>query len=101
MKLAINGVVKINITVLMNRAGYHHHLDRRSRQSSYVRRLGNLLYPRFHLYINQETKQIILKLHLDEKKPSYQGSNRHSGQYDSDLVKEELKRVAIIISQQV
>jgi len=54
-------------------------------------------YPRFHIYTKEEGNQIIINLHLDQKKPSYEGSHAHSGDYDSETVKEEAGRIRSIL----
>ncbi len=59
----------------------------------FARRLGEGFYPRWHLIAKQGNGQVILNLHLDQKKPSYQGSHAHSGEYDSEIVSEELGRI--------
>lgn len=94
MKYILTKKINQNIKVLMNRLGYHLHLDPQAQQSSYIRRLGSLYYPRFHLYLSEQHGGYVLNLHLDEKKPSYAGTHRHAGQYDGDLVEEEMKRLA-------
>jgi len=83
---------------LIRRCGYGR--DRREDQVSYSRRLGNGNYPRFHMYINSQDP-LILSLHLDQKKASYQGHTAHSGDYDSDLVKKEAERIYNVIVGQV
>ena len=50
-------------------------------------------YPRFHLYISTTPEFLTFSIHLDQKRPSYEGATAHSGDYDSEVVKEE---VAII-----
>lgn len=50
-------------------------------------------YPRFHIYAKEEGENIIVNLHLDQKKPSYEGSSAHSGEYDGDLVEREAERI--------
>ncbi|MBU0964148.1 hypothetical protein KKC06_03865 [Patescibacteria group bacterium] len=93
MKFIWSGILKTNLKVLLNRLGYHQFYDRRSRSLSYIRRLGGQQYPRFHLYMDEAGSNYIFKLHLDEKRPSYGVGPRHSGQYDSPLVKTELERI--------
>ncbi len=57
---------------------------------SYARSLDpGRFYPRFHVYIEPNSDGTGLSIHLDAKKPSYEGSSAHSGEYDSPLVKEE------------
>jgi len=78
----------------MRAAGYH--FDRHAQQDnkmSFVRSLGRGDFPRFHAYVIQETDVIHISLHLDQKRPSYQGSHAHSGEYDSDLVEQEVLRL--------
>lgn len=82
-----------SMKVAMNRLGYHEHTDRSSRTASYVRRLRNLPYPRFHVYIESQGDGIVISVHLDEKQPSYGTTPRHSGQYDSDIVQQEAARI--------
>ena len=59
----------------------------------FIRRLGSSFYPHWHLIIKQSDQQLILNLHLDQKRPSYQGSHAHSGEYDSEMVKVEMERI--------
>lgn len=54
-------------------------------------------YPRFHLYLTEQGNSLSLNLHLDQKKPSYQGQTRHSGEYDGELVKAERQRIEKIL----
>jgi hypothetical protein len=82
---------------LIRRCGYGR--DRREDQVSYSRRLGNGNYPRFHMYINSHDP-LILSLHIDQKQVSYQGQTAHSGDYDSDLVKQEADRIYNVILEQ-
>jgi hypothetical protein len=50
-------------------------------------------YPRFHIYLTAEPQVLTFNLHLDQKRPSYEGSAAHGGDYDSDTVKEEALRI--------
>ncbi len=65
---------------------------------SHVRSLeAGRFYPRFHIYIqNLPTQEIEINLHLDMKKPSYQGAAAHSGEYEGKLVEQESQRIKII-----
>ncbi|MCH7492991.1 hypothetical protein IID19_05420 [Patescibacteria group bacterium] len=93
MKILVSGNLNINEKVLLNRLGYHLHRDRHSNQISYIKRLGGQQYPRWHIYVNNNGSEIIFNLHLDEKKPSYEGSPRHSGQYSGEVVANEANRI--------
>ena len=54
-------------------------------------------YPRFHLFIEKHQDKLIFKLHLDQKKPSYQGSPAHSGEYEGRVVENEAERIKNIL----
>ncbi len=92
MKINFNQRFNKNSDFFIRRCGYGQIHDRRTGQFSYVRRLRGSLYPRFHLYIGSEDP-LILNLHLDQKQVSYEGQHAHSGEYDSDLVKQEGQRI--------
>ena len=79
---------------LLHKAGYSIFRDPNTRQTSYTRRLGTGFYPRFHIYVNREQNNgTELNLHLDQKRASYNNQTAHSGEYDSDLVKQEGERI--------
>ena len=64
-----------------------------------VRSLMGQDYPRFHCYIKQEGGALTLNLHLDQKRPSYAGSSRHSGEYESEVVEAEAERIREIFTK--
>lgn len=97
MKFIWRGVLKQNLKVVMNRLGYHQHIDSRQNQISFIRRLGSGLYPRLHAYIDESEGEILFKIHLDEKKPSYQGVARHSGQYNGEILEQEKERIVNLL----
>lgn len=79
---------------LLRRAGYAPFRDPKTNETSYTRRLGSNFYPRFHAYINSESNgPLEINLHLDQKHASYQGQRAHSGEYDSDLLRQEAERL--------
>jgi len=84
---------------LMRKLGYAEHVDRRSREFSYVRRLEREFYPRFHAYIQEAAGELVINLHLDMKQPSYAGSHAHSGEYDGPRLDEERVRILNIIGK--
>lgn len=79
----------------LRRAGYTFITDRNSGQESFVRRLSGDFYPRFHLYVQEisGTDELFFNLHLDQKKASYEGQSRHSGEYEGELVEGEVARL--------
>ena len=62
---------------------------------SFARHLSNQDYPRFHTYVHQENDNLIINLHLDQKKPSYGTKYAHGGEYDGDLVLNESERIKL------
>lgn len=78
-------------------SGYAHIYDRKTRKDSYAIRLGRDHYPRLHMYVLEDPDNIIFNLHLDQKKPSYQGQTAHSAEYDAPQVKQEINRLKDII----
>lgn len=97
MQIKIN---TIDPEKLIRRCGYGKLQDRRTGQVSYVRRLTGLMYPRFHVYINRQADQYILNLHLDQKRPIYEGVTAHSGEYDGAVVEREGERIKTICESQ-
>lgn len=65
-----------------------------------VRPLAGRNYPRFHIYVRKDTEGIFhFNLHLDQKQPSYQGSSAHSGEYEGDLIEQEIERIRRILGE--
>ena len=98
MKIFFNKTFKDNLRNVLRRCGYIEIYDRQSRQISYVRRLGNYFYPRFHLYPEQTGDKLIMNLHLDQKKISYKGQKAHSGEYGDEIVQREAERIKNLIT---
>lgn len=92
MKVIFNQKFNQHPDFLVRRCGYGQIRDNKSNQISYVKRLRADFYPRFHLYIYSENP-LVLNLHLDQKKASYEGYTAHSGDYDSEIVKQEAQRI--------
>lgn len=81
-----------NVPQLMRKLGYRP-LDRTpAGELNCVRLLGGD-YPRFHIYLRESLNVITMNIHLDQKKPSYEGAHAHAGDYDSETVREEIDRI--------
>ncbi len=78
---------------LLRKAGYGELRDRRATERSWFKRFGPEFYPRFHAYVEETATGFTVKLHLDQKKPSYEGSNMHSGEYEGVAVEREAQRL--------
>ncbi|UMX47447.1 MAG: hypothetical protein L7H18_03270 [Candidatus Nealsonbacteria bacterium DGGOD1a] len=92
MKIIVNGPFKNNINNIMRDLGYHFQgEDPTAKELGFTRpRIG---YPRLHLFIKPDKESVALSLHLDQKKPVYQGSVAHSGEYDGPVVEREMARI--------
>ncbi|MCH7828342.1 hypothetical protein IH982_00520 [Patescibacteria group bacterium] len=71
--------------------------DSRTGELRFFRSLTGRRYPRFHLYATTTDDEAIIKLHLDQKQPSYQGSSAHSGEYEGPLLKQEAQRILNLV----
>ncbi len=78
-------------SLFLREAGYTP--KRGESEASFVRRLGREDYPRFHIYIKEEGRELFFYLHLDQKRTSYKGHSAHSGEYDGPVVEEEAERL--------
>lgn len=81
---------------LMRTIGYMPAFFQNQGEVSIVRQLGRNDYPRFHCYIkaNPSDKTALnFNIHLDQKKPSYEGSAGHSGDYDGPVIENEAERI--------
>ena len=66
-----------NIMSFMRSCGYAF-IDRSPDDEwNFARRTAGGDYPRFHCYLKKEQGVLIINLHLDQKRPSYQGSRGH------------------------
>ena len=98
MKIYLPFAFSQNLRIFLQRAGYSEFVDPNTGNSSHTLRLSRDYYPRFHLYVAQDQdNRTFLNLHLDQKKPSYEGSSAHSGDYDGSAVEREIGRIKGLI----
>lgn len=97
-----------NTRVALQRCGYAAQVDRRTGAESFTRRLGGGLYPRFHCYLDERPDGLTLKLHLDQKQPSYPsagpragGWHAHSGEYDGPTIEAEGHRLQSLLTAEI
>jgi len=83
---------KRNIPHLFRQVGYH--FDREeNNELVFYRLIHGAAFPRFHLYVKETAAGWEANLHLDQKAPSYHGTAAHAGEYDSEVVDAEVKRI--------
>lgn len=68
-------------------------------ETSYVRRLRGYDYPRFHVYLKEFDGGFEVDLHLDQKKPTYEGVSAHAGEYEGAVVENEARRITAVIQK--
>lgn len=81
----------------MRRCGYALERARDTGEISFARRLSGIPFPRFHAYTEESDDGMVIKLHLDQKAPSYGGSSAHAGEYDGETLKREVERIEAVI----
>ena len=81
----------------MRELSYIEMQNHKTGETSYERPLQGTDYPRFHIYPSFIENKLILKLHLDQKKPSYEGSSAHSGEYTGEVIEKEAERIKNIL----
>ena len=89
---------KEGIPSLIRRIGYNPVNKTEKGELNCVRPLAGKDYPRFHCYLKNKGDLLIFNLHLDQKKPSYAGAIAHSGDYDSEIVREESERIKKLLN---
>lgn len=99
MYIIVKGPFTENMHVLMQHAGYGAH--RSPEEISYTRRTGAERYPRFHVYPQMVEGGMRINLHLDMKKHSYEGFNRHQGEYEGKAVEKEMARIRAYVESKV
>jgi hypothetical protein len=78
---------------MLRRAGYFYIFDQNSQQGSFIKKLTDQRYPRFHLYITENPTEIIFDLHLDQSVTRLTGQTAHRADYESEEVKQELTKI--------
>jgi hypothetical protein len=82
-----------NPATFFRRAGYVF-LRREDDEMNFTRELAKSGYPRFHIFAHAEHEDLIMNIHLDQKKETYGSGTRHHGEYEgSDILKEEVERI--------
>ncbi len=90
MKFTIEGPIKDNIYNLMRKAGYN--LQKKEEEEfSFLRPPRG--FPRFHLFLKWQGENLLCNLHLDQKRPVYKGAPAHSGEHNTEVIKEEIERI--------
>lgn len=87
---------KENPLNLARRIGYYF-LRQEKDELSFIRPLERGGYPRFHLYLKENDNEMVFNLHLDQKRPIYQGAPAHAGEYEGPVIEQEAQRIKQIL----
>lgn len=94
MKLSIPKSSIKDIDQFIRRAGYGMLFDKRTRSiKSYTKRLHGDMYPRYHVYVEEQEDAWTINLHLDQRATVYEGVTAHAGEYDGEIVEREILRI--------
>jgi len=100
MKLIVNKskLVNFNADEFLRRAGFAYIYDNLKGHGSYIKRLNRDFFPRLHVYVMEKKDAtgrdlIVIEMHLDQKKASYEGSKMHSAEYDGEVVEAEINNL--------
>jgi hypothetical protein len=85
-----------NIIDLFQKAGYSYR-GVNNGDMSFIKRAGRDEYPHYHIYVKTEGENVILNMHFDQKRPSYEGASAHNADYDGELVEKEMERIKEVI----
>ncbi|MEI7741653.1 MAG: hypothetical protein WCJ29_04060 [bacterium] len=99
MKLILQNPAE-NARNILRSAGYSEYTDRNTQKTSFAKRLGPDLFPKFHVYATESDGHIAIDIHIDQKQVSYEGSvHMHSGEYEGANIERELARIEKVASQ--
>lgn len=100
MKLIVNKsrLTNFNADEFLRRAGFAYIYDNLKGHGSYIKRLNRDFFPRLHVYVmekkdNEGRELIVIEMHLDQKKASYEGAKMHNAEYDGEVVENEMNNL--------
>jgi hypothetical protein len=101
MRFNVENGRKWNKAMIARKIGYvYYKEDKKTGESTFIRRLGVGGYPRFHLYLKfgQKNHKLLFNLHLDQKRPVYKGSKAHSGEHEGQTVDHEAEAIKKLLA---
>lgn len=100
--------IQLSLADALRRCGYGFEREHSASQEvSATRQFARGDFPRLHIYAkfvrsaDGAGNDLLINLHLDQKKPSYGRHTAHSGEYEGPLIDEELKRIQNILIHEV
>lgn len=92
MKIEIKNI-RENPVNMLRRLGYiFQHKD--DKKLSFIRPMASSGYPRFHIYTEIIEGDLLMNIHLDQKKGTYGKNTRHHGEYKNEgALEKEIERI--------
>ena len=97
MKFIIKHTNRENLVTLTRKIGYKYLGKTDKQEHNLVRVFERGGYPRFHIYLTINEKEMIFNLHLDQKKSIYKGAPAHSADYEGKVIEQETERIKGIL----
>ncbi|MCA9375666.1 MAG: hypothetical protein KC925_01235 [Candidatus Doudnabacteria bacterium] len=98
MQISAGRPITINATAIMRKLGYKPWRDPKTGKESFIRRLGQAFYPRFHVYVlYEEDRTPVIDLHMDWRRPMHKKGQKSYEDAESDTVQEEARRIIQIL----
>ncbi len=97
MRFTIENISSNPVTAL-RRAGYQYQHKTDQGELSFINPLARAGYPRFHMYVKTQGRNLHISFHLDQKKHTYGDETRHHGEYEeSPALEQEAQRIKSIV----
>ncbi|RJR32116.1 hypothetical protein C4569_00165 [Candidatus Parcubacteria bacterium] len=93
MRLALKIPDNINVNDFFRKCGYAVIFAKEKRSVSYVKRLTGNYYPRIHIYVRKTAANMIIDIHLDQKKVKFKDKIIHAGDYGGGLLESEAAKI--------
>ncbi len=90
--------IKENPVSLLRKAGYTFQ-RKEGNEMSFILPLASAGFPRFHIYASVSGLDLIINIHLDQKKETYGNDTRHHGEYENEgALQKEGERIRAVVS---
>lgn len=86
-----------NIALFIKRIGYMQIPSRKEGKASFIRRIHQTDFPRFHLYLSQNESSLLFDLHMDLLRPKHKITARAAESFGKP-VEDETNRIKQIAS---
>ncbi|MCP6718024.1 MAG: hypothetical protein KJI70_00550 [Patescibacteria group bacterium] len=93
MRFSIKNKNKYNFAMLLRKIGYKYLGKTDKQEYNLVKPFERGGYPRFHIYLIINEKEMVFNIHLDQKKPIYKGAPAHGADYEGKVIEQEAQRI--------